>query len=372
MNIQKVHEKRIVIKIGSSLITDNGTRLNLELIDTLARQISSIREAGASISIVSSGAVAFGMSRLNWAIRPKSIHDLQAAAAIGQIGLARAYQDSFEKLKVQAAQILLTHDDLTDRARYLNARSTLRTLLELGAVPIINENDSVANDEIKFGDNDTLAALVANLVEANLMILLTDQDGLYTADPRKHQGAKLIKEANADDPGLDKMATGAGSQFGRGGMLTKIIAARRAAKSGTKTIIANGTTDNVLNKVVSEGSIGTTLLPTKPNLRSRKQWLGSHLKSKGTLTLDEGAVKALIEQHKSLLPIGVRETKGAFSRGDVVVCVDAAGKKIATGLINYNSEETSKIIGNTSQRIEDLIGYVNDLELIHRDNLTIE
>ena len=372
MTIQKLQQKRIVIKIGSSLLTDNGTRLNLDLIDKLAKQISSIREAGASVSIVSSGAVAFGMSRLKWATRPKSIHDLQAAAAIGQIGLARAYQDSFEKLGLQAAQILLTHDDLTQRARYLNARSTLRTLLELGVIPIVNENDSVATEEIKFGDNDTLASLVANLTEANLMILLTDQEGLYTSDPRKNKDAQLVQEITADDPKLDKMASGAGSQFGRGGMQTKVFAARKAARSGARTVIANGMTTDILIKITSGISIGTTLLPSKPNLTSKKQWLGSHLQSKGTLTLDEGAVRALISENKSLLPIGVRQTNGDYSRGDVVVCVDAYGKRIASGLINYSAGETAKIIGNPSQKIEELIGYVNDYELIHRDNLVIE
>ena len=372
MTIQKPQKKRIVVKIGSSLLTDNGTRLNLDLIDTLARQISSIREADASVSIVSSGAVAFGMSRLGWTTRPKSIHDLQAAAAIGQIGLARAYQDSFEKLGLQAAQILLTHDDLAHRARYLNARSTLRTLLELGVIPIINENDSVATEEIKFGDNDTLASLVANLTEANLMILLTDQDGLYTADPRKNKNAQLVQEITAADPNLDKMASDAGSQFGRGGMQTKVFAARKATRSGATTVIANGMTPDILTKITSGISIGTRLLPTKPNLTSRKQWLGSHLQSKGTLTLDEGAVRAIINENKSLLPIGVRQTKGDYSRGDVVVCVDANGKRIALGLVNYSAGETAKIIGNPSQKIEELIGYVNDYELIHRDNLAID
>jgi glutamate 5-kinase len=372
MTTQNPQKKRIVVKIGSSLLTDNGTRLNLDLIDTLARQISSIREADASVSIVSSGAVAFGMSRLGWATRPKSIHDLQAAAAIGQIGLARAYQDSFEKLGLQAAQILLTHDDLAHRARYLNARSTLRTLLELGVIPIINENDSVATEEIKFGDNDTLASLVANLTEANLMILLTDQDGLYTADPRKNKNAQLVQEITAADPNLDKMASDAGSQFGRGGMQTKVFAARKATRSGATTVIANGMTPDILTKITSGISIGTRLLPTKPNLTSRKQWLGSHLQSKGTLTLDEGAVRAIINENKSLLPIGVRQTKGDYSRGDVVVCVDANGKRIALGLVNYSAGETAKIIGNPSQKIEELIGYVNDYELIHRDNLAID
>jgi len=372
MTTQKSQKKRIVVKIGSSLLTDNGTRLNLDLIDALASQISNIREAGASVSIVSSGAVAFGMSRLKWATRPKSIHDLQAAAAIGQIGLARAYQDSFEKLGLQTAQILLTHDDLTHRTRYLNARSTLRTLLELGVIPIVNENDSVATEEIKFGDNDTLASLVANLTEANLMILLTDQDGLYTSDPRKNKDVQLVQEITADDPNLDKMASGAGSQFGRGGMETKVFAARKAARGGARTVIANGMTTDILTKITSGISIGTTLLPSKPSLTSKKQWLGSQLQSKGTLTLDEGAVRALISENKSLLPIGVRQTNGDYSRGDVVVCVDAYGKRIASGLINYSAGETAKIIGNPSQKIEELIGYVNDYELIHRDNLVIE
>jgi len=372
MTIQNPQSKRIVVKIGSSLLTDNGTRLNLDLIDALASQISKMREAGASVSIVSSGAVAFGMSRLKWATRPKSIHDLQAAAAIGQIGLARAYQDSFEKLGLQTAQILLTHDDLTHRARYLNARSTLRTLLELGVIPIVNENDSVATEEIKFGDNDTLASLVANLTGANLMILLTDQDGLYTTDPRKNKDAQLVQETTADDPNLDKMASGTGSQFGRGGMQTKVFAARKAARSGARTVIANGMTADILTKITSGMSVGTTLLPTKPNLTSKKQWLGSHIQSKGTLTLDEGAVIALISEHKSLLPIGVRQTSGDYSRGDVVLCVDANGKRVALGLINYDADETVKIIGHPSKKIEELIGYVNEYELIHRDNLALE
>ena len=372
MSKAKSNKNRVVIKIGSSLITDNGRRLNLDLINSITKQISAIKETGVTISIVSSGAVAFGMSRLNWSIRPKSLHDLQAAAAIGQIGLARAYQDSFEKHGLQAAQILLTHDDLTHRTRYLNARSTLRTLIELGAIPIVNENDSVAIDEIKFGDNDTLAALVTNLVEADLMILLTDQNGLYTSNPRENLDAKLVKEASVDDPNLDKMAEGAGSQFGRGGMQTKITAARKAAKSGARTIIANGMAADILTEIISGNFVGTTLLPAKPILTSRKQWLGSHLQSRGILTLDQGAVRALVDERKSLLPIGVRETKGDYNRGDIVVCVDTSGNKVATGLINYNSTETRKIIGFPSQDIERLIGYVNDPELIHRDNLAID
>ena len=372
MTADKNRTKRIVIKIGSSLITANGKGLDFERLKSWTRQISEIKTMGHEVVIVSSGAVAEGMLRLGWNLRPSMIHDLQAAAAVGQMGLIRAYEDAFQSLGLHTAQILLTHDDLTNRTRYLNARSTLRTLLALNIVPIVNENDSIATDEIKFGDNDTLAALAANLIEAETLIILTDQEGLFSGDPRTSSEVHIIESADAGDPDLEKMATDNGSASGSGGMTTKLRAAKQAAKGGTHTVIANGRESNVLLRIRAGESIGTRLNATKPVMTARRQWLSNHLKVSGSVTIDEGAINAITQSNKSLLPIGVTSTSGNFKRGDVVTCQNKAGKVIAHGLINYDHEETQKIKGCPSEKIEDALGYVDDLELINRDNLAIE
>ena len=372
MNTKAHHNKRIVVKIGSSLITANGQGLDLPALREWTRQIVKIKKEGSEIILVSSGAVAEGMLRLGWKVRPTMIHDLQAAAAVGQMGLIRAYEDAFQALGLHTAQILLTHDDLANRTRYLNARSTLRTLIDLGIVPIVNENDSIATEEIKFGDNDTLAALVANLVEADTLIILTDQDGLFTGDPRTSQDVQKIDVADAGDPSLEQMATGNGSNLGSGGMLTKLRAAKRAARSGTHTVIANGKESDVLLRILSGEKIGSRLNASKPVMTARKQWLSNHLQVRGTLTLDEGAIHAITINHKSLLPIGVTSIQGDFDRGDVVACANASGKVIAYGLINYNFTEINRIKGLPSEQIAKVLGYVDDLELINRDNLALD
>ena len=364
--------KRIIVKIGSSLITSNGQGLDSNALKEWTRQVAEIKQQGCEVILVSSGAVAEGMLRLRWNKRPSMIHDLQAAAAVGQMGLIRAYEDAFQTFGLHTAQILLTHDDLTNRMRYLNARSTLRTLIDMDIVPIVNENDSIATDEIKFGDNDTLAALVANLTEADTLIILTDQDGLFTADPRTSSKAIKIDIADAGDPSLEKMATNNGSTFGSGGMITKLRAAKRAARSGTHTIIANGKESNVLLRIVAGEAIGTLLKTSKPVMAARKQWLSNHLQVRGSVTLDDGAIRAITTNHKSLLPIGVIAIEGNFDRGDVVTCTNKAGDVIAYGLINYNFEETDQIKGVTSEKIEETLGYVDDLELISRDNLALD
>ncbi|MFT3849219.1 MAG: glutamate 5-kinase [Propionivibrio sp.] len=362
--------KRLVIKVGSALVTNNGEGLDLNAITEWARQIAQLRQDGKEVVLVSSGAIACGMQRLGWAKRPKAVHELQACAAVGQMGLVQVYESAFSRHGLHTAQVLLTHEDLADRKRYLNARSTLTTLLGLGVVPIINENDTVITDEIKFGDNDTLGALVANLVNADALVILTDQKGLYTADPRKDPSATLVNEATAGDPALETMAGGAGTRIGTGGMITKIIAAKRAASSGTHTVIASGREKNVMPRLGRGEAIGTLLVSQTQTLNARKLWLADHLQLSGRLMLDHGAIKALAEG-KSLLPIGVVEVQGEFERGAAVACLSPDGVEIARGLANYGSSDARRIARHASQDIEDLLGYVDEPELIHRDNLIL-
>ena len=363
--------QRWVVKIGSALLTADGRGLDREAMAIWVRQMVALRRAGIDLVLVSSGAVAAGMSRLGWLERPSAIHELQAAAAVGQMSLVKAWQTSFAEHNERTAQILLTHDDLSDRKRYLNARSTLRTLLELGVIPVINENDTVATDEIRFGDNDTLAALVANLVEADLLVILTDQQGMFDADPRNNPQAQLIYEARADDPELDAVAGGTGGALGRGGMQTKLRAARLAARSGAYSVIVGGRIERVLDRLHGGERLGTLLSPEQCRHGARKQWLAGHLQTRGTLTLDAGAVKALVDDHKSLLPVGVTAVEGKFRRGEMVVCVDQDGKEIARGLANYSVAEAEKILGHCSEEIEKILGYVAEAELVHRDNLVL-
>jgi glutamate 5-kinase len=363
--------QRWVVKIGSALLTADGRGLDRSAMAVWVEQMVALREAGVELVLVSSGAVAAGMSRLGWTSRPSAIHELQAAAAVGQMGLVQAWESSFAEHGKHTAQVLLTHDDLSDRKRYLNARSTLRTLVELGTVPVINENDTVVTDEIRFGDNDTLAALVANLVEADLLVILTDRDGMFDADPRHNPDAQLIFEARADDPSLDAVAGGTGGALGRGGMQTKLRAARLAARSGAHTVIVGGRIERVLDRLKAGERLGTLLAPERGLLAARKQWLAGHLQTRGTLVLDAGAVKALAVDHKSLLPVGVREVQGSFRRGEMVVCVGPDGREIARGLANYSALEAQKIVGQPSDAIEKLLGYVDEPELVHRDNLIL-
>ncbi len=362
--------KRFVIKVGSALVTNNGEGLDLAAIKEWAHQIAQLRKNHKEVVLVSSGAIACGMQRLGWSKRPRAVHELQACAAVGQMGLVQVYESAFAQHGLHTAQVLLTHDDLADRKRYLNARSTLTTLLELGVVPIINENDTVITDEIKFGDNDTLGALVANLVDADCLIILTDQQGLFTADPRKDPAATLISEARAGDPELEAMAGGAGTQYGSGGMITKVIAAKRAASSGTHTVIASGRESDVMPRLAQGESIGTLLISEMPPLNARKQWLADHLQLNGQLLLDAGAVKAL-SQGKSLLPIGVVEVLGDFERGAAVACVSPDGVEVARGLVNYGSSDSRRIARRASSEIEDILGYIDEAEIIHRDNLVL-
>ncbi len=363
--------KRIVVKVGSSLVTNQGAGLDLNALENWARQIAALNAAGHEVVLVSSGAIAEGMQRLGWKKRPASIHDLQAAAAVGQMGLVQAYESCFRKHKLHAAQVLLTHADLVDRERYLNARTTLTTLLSLRVIPIINENDTVVTDEIKFGDNDTLGALVTNLIEADVLIILTDQDGLYTADPRKDATATLVGAMLAGDAQLERMAGGAGSHIGRGGMLTKILAAKRAARSGAHTVIASGHETDVLLRLIKGEPIGTLLTAATLTLVARKQWLADHLQVAGKVVLDAGAIKALRSDGKSLLPIGVKKVIGEFERGALLACVSEDGSEIARGLTNYNATEACRIAGHASKEIESLLGYGGDAEFIHRDNLVL-
>lgn len=361
---------RWVIKIGSSLITENGRGLNHQAIASWAEQIAKLREAGKEILLVSSGAVAEGMARIGWKRRPRALHELQAAAALGQMGLIQHFESCFKKHNMHSAQILLTHEDLSNRQRYLNARSTLKTLLKLGAIPIINENDTVATDEIRFGDNDTLAALVCNLVEADTLVLLTDQQGLFDKDPRHHKNAELITLSSAGNPDLSAMAGDSGA-LGQGGMRTKITAAQRAARSGANTIIASGAMENVLQKIASGETIGTLLTADKEPMSARKQWLANQLKIAGKLTLDRGASDAIIQSGVSLLAVGVSKVEGNFQRGEVVSCISSEGTEIARGLVNYDAAEAKKIKGMTSEEFESILGYVDEAELIHRDNLAL-
>jgi len=362
--------RRLVVKIGSALVTNNGAGLDHAALDDWARQIATLRQGGREIALVSSGAIAEGMQRLGWKKRPSEIYRLQAAAAVGQMGLVETYEKTFSRHGLATAQILLTHDDLSDRQRYLNARSTLVALLELGTIPIINENDTVVTDEIKFGDNDTLGALIANLIEADALIILTDQKGLYTADPRRAPNAELIEEGLADDPRFEAMAGGAASSISKGGMLTKVRAARRAARGGTHTCIASGREPDVLLRLIRGEPVGTLLHASSSRLAARKQWLANQLQLAGALIIDAGAVKALYGG-RSLLPVGILEAKGDFRRGEAVACIDEAGEEIARGLANYAASECRRILRKPSTDIESILGYVDTHEVIHRDNLIV-
>jgi glutamate 5-kinase len=367
--IQKA--KRLIIKVGSSLVTNDGKGLDTAAIAKWAEQIAQLRLMGKEVVLVSSGAIAEGMQRLGFDKRPTGIHELQACAAVGQMGLAQIYETSFRHHNLRTAQVLLTHADLADRERYLNARSTLFTLLHLGVVPIINENDTVVTDEIKFGDNDTLGALVANLIEGDALVILTDQKGLYTADPRKDPNAQFVHEAKAGDLTLEAMAGGAGTGIGRGGMLTKILAAKRAATSGAHTVIAWGREDHVLTRLAAGEAIGTQLIAQTAQLTARKQWMADHLQTAGKVVLDAGAVQKLTAEGKSLLPIGVIEVTGEFGRGDVITCTDESGRAIARGMSNYSSSEARRIMRRPSTEILSILGFVEEPELIHRDNMVL-
>lgn len=377
MNSLIADARCVVVKVGSSLVTNNGEGLDQAAIAAWAKQVAAlVKPVDVSIKpkqvvLVSSGAVAEGMQRLGWKKRPTAVNELQAAAAVGQMGLVQMYEQCFSEHGLHTAQILLTHDDLADRKRYLNARSTLLTLLELGVIPIINENDTVVTDEIRFGDNDTLGSLVANLIEADALVILTDQSGLYSADPRKDPNATFIQHATAGDAALEKMAGGSGSAVGTGGMLTKILAAKRASRSGAHTVIASGREPNVLVRLSQNEVVGTHLRAQEVKLIAKKQWMADHLRVSGLVRLDEGATKALLEGGKSLLPIGVVAVEGGFERGDVIACFGANGIEIARGLVNYNAEETTKIMRQPSQDISAILGYVDESELIHRDNLVL-
>lgn len=368
-----VSARRIIVKIGSALLTNDGRGLDLAAMAAWVDQLVSLRAAGAEIVLVSSGSVAEGMTRLGWSKRPAHLHELQAAAAVGQMGLVQAWENQFQRHGIHTAQILLTHDDLSDRKRYLNARSTLRTLLDLAVVPIVNENDTVVTDEIRFGDNDTLGALVANLVEADGLIILTDQLGLFDRDPRRHPDASLITEGLASDPALDGMVGGASASgsLGRGGMYTKLRAARLAERSGAFTVVVGGRIGNVLPRLRRGEALGTLLMPEQGRLAARKQWIAGHLNTRGTLMLDAGAVAGITQRGKSLLPVGVKSISGQFRRGEMVSCLDEQGVEVARGLSNYEAGEARKILGQSSQRIHELLGYIAEEELIHRDNLVL-
>jgi glutamate 5-kinase len=371
MNSVIQHAKRLIVKVGSSLVTNDGKGLDHVAIARWAEQIAHLRTMGKEVVLVSSGAIAEGMQRLGFEKRPTGIHELQACAAVGQMGLAQIYETSFRAHQLGTAQVLLTHADLADRERYLNARSTLFTLLKFGVVPIINENDTVVTDEIKFGDNDTLGALVANLIEGDALIILTDQRGLYTADPRRDPQARFVDVATAGDPALEAMAGGAGSGIGRGGMLTKILAAKRAATSGAHTVIAWGREERVLSRLAAGEAIGTQLTAQTAQLTARKQWMADHLQTAGSVILDDGAVAKLTAHGKSLLPIGVVEVSGEFGRGDVITCLSGEGRAVARGMTNYSSSEARRIVRRPSSEIESILGFVEEPELIHRDNMVL-
>ena len=363
--------RRLVIKVGSSLVTNEGRGLDRQAIGRWAAQVAALRARGKQVIVVSSGAIAEGMQRLGWSRRPHALRQLQAAAAVGQMGLVQCYESCFALHGLATAQVLLTHADMADRERYLNARSTLLTLLELGAVPVINENDTVVTDEIKFGDNDTLAALVTNLVEAEALVILTDQQGLYDADPRRRPDATLIRAAVAGEARLEDVAGGAASALAKGGMLTKVLAAKRAARSGAHTVIASGREPEVLIRLADGEDLGTHLVAQTMPLAARKQWLADHLSVSGRVTLDAGAVAALARDGKSLLPIGVTAVTGEFERGALVACCGPDGKDVARGLVNYGADETRRIMRKPSSEIESVLGYVDEPELIHRDNLVL-
>lgn len=361
---------RWVVKIGSSLLTNDGRGLDQQAISRWVEQLVALREAGIEVVLVSSGAVAEGMNRLGWKARPHEVFRLQAAAAVGQMGLVQTWEACFWKHGVHTAQVLLTHDDLSNRKRYLNARSTLRTLIELGVVAVVNENDTVVTSEIRFGDNDTLGALVANAVEADALILLTDQKGLFTADPRQDPNAQLIAEARAEDEQIQAVA-GDGGALGRGGMITKVRAARLAARSGAVTVIASGREDEVLRRLFAGEALGTLLTPDREPMAARKQWIAGHLQARGTVMVDAGAVRALTTGGRSLLPAGVLNVTGDFSRGEMVMVLDEAGRVIARGLANYGAEDARSIMGHPTRAIESILGFMGEEELVHRDNMVM-
>ena len=363
--------RRVVAKVGSALVTNGGAGIDRSAIARWAADVAALRARGVEVIFVSSGAVAEGMARLGWTTRPKAMPELQAAAAVGQMGLVNVYEQAFAAHGLHTAQVLLTHEDLADRKRYLNARSTITALLKHNVIPIINENDTVTTDEIRFGDNDTLGALVANLIDAQVLVLLTDQQGLYTADPRRDPDAKFISVGRADDTQYEAMAGGTGTGISRGGMLTKILAARRAANTGIHTVIASGHEANVLHRLLGGEAIGTLLYAPEASLAKRKSWLADHLQLRGKVALDAGATKALLHGGKSLLPIGVIAVTGEFERGDAIGCIDESGRELARGLANYSSSETLRIMRKPSSEIESVLGYVDEDELIHRDNLVV-
>ena len=363
--------EKIVIKLGSSIVTNAGDGLNEECLSNLIKQISKLSLKNKKVVLVSSGAVAAGLKKLGIKTRPKILSELQSAAAVGQMDLVQIYERFFSDNNLISAQVLLTHDDLSDRKRYLNARSTIFSLIKNKVIPVINENDTVASEEIRFGDNDTLAAMVANLIEADLLVLLTDQEGLFSSDPRENKNAELIQNGYADDKRLDELASGTKSEIGTGGMATKILAARRAALSGTHTIIGSGRRKNILLDLNKDEAIGTFLHSREIKLLARKKWLADNLKSKGKIFVDIGAENALIHKGKSLLVAGVTKVIGSFDRGEVIQCVNESGREISKGLVNYNSEEVKKIIGVSSDKIESILGYVNESSLIHRNNMII-
>ena len=362
---------RVVVKVGSALVTNAGRGLDLTAISRLADGLAGMLRRGKEVLLVSSGAVAEGVLRLGWKERPKDIGRLQAAAAVGQMGLAQAYEAEFAKRGIKTAQILLTGADLADRTRYLNARSALLTLLELGVIPIINENDTVVTDEIKVGDNDTLGSVVSNLIEADALVILTDQKGLYTSDPRKNPDARFVSRAKAGDPALEKMAGGAASSLSKGGMITKILAAKRAARMNAATVIVSGREENVLARLSDGECLGTELVPEQPRLLARKAWIADHLNISGAVRLDAGASKAVLSGHTSLLPVGVTEVTGEFRRGDVIAVLSSDGEEIARGLVAYSSEQAEKIRGRHTDEIEDILGFMEQPELIHKDNLVV-
>ena len=363
--------RRVVAKVGSALVTNGGAGIDRSAIARWAADVATLRARGVDVIFVSSGAVAEGMARLGWTVRPKAMPELQAAAAVGQMGLVNVYEQAFAAHGLHTAQVLLTHEDLADRKRYLNARSTLTALLKHNVIPIINENDTVTTDEIRFGDNDTLGALVANLIDAQVLVLLTDQQGLYTADPRREPDAAFISVGRADDSQFEAMAGGTGTGISRGGMLTKVLAARRAANTGIHTVIASGHEGNVLHRLLSGEAIGTLLYAPEASLAKRKSWLADHLQLRGKVMLDAGATKALLHGGKSLLPIGVIAVTGEFERGDAIGCIDESGRELARGLANYSANETLRIMRKPSSEIELVLGYVDEDELIHRDNLVV-
>jgi len=373
MSVRKTltDDRRWVIKVGSALVTDNGQGLDHERIRDWVRQMVAARERGIELVMVSSGSVAEGVQRLGWPERPSALHQLQAAAAVGQMGLVQAYESEFQRYGLKTAQVLLTHEDLADRQRYLNARVTLRALLELGVIPVVNENDTVATEEIRFGDNDTLAALVSNLIEADLLVILTDQPGLFDRDPRAFPEATLVDEAAADDAGLLAMCSDAPGVLGSGGMRAKVLAARRAARAGAATLIASGRDTGVLEAIATGHAPGTLLTPSRERLVARKQWIAGQLQVQGKLWLDAGAVAVLRDQGRSLLAVGVTGVEGVFGRGDLVACLDPQGQEVARGLVNYDSSAARTLAGSSSDQIEALLGYVTEPELVHRDNLVL-